>query len=59
MAQLEEWKYKKGKYQRVVASEQKCTVQSGPDGEAKCVIKTEKGGSYTIKADVTDKKGLV
>ncbi|MBU1381307.1 Ig-like domain-containing protein, partial [Myxococcota bacterium] len=56
-AYLEEWRYKMGKYQKLKGPDQKCSVKSASSKDARCTFKTEKGGSYVIRAEIIDSKG--
>jgi alpha-2-macroglobulin len=51
-----EWRYLKRKWQPVERDAQNCRLVSGKD-PGKCVFKTSKGGSYIIRARVTDADG--
>ncbi len=52
----QQWRYVKRKWRRVERDPQNCRLVSGKD-PGKCVFKTPKGGSYIIRARVTDADG--
>ncbi|PKN26841.1 MAG: hypothetical protein CVU65_04350 [Deltaproteobacteria bacterium HGW-Deltaproteobacteria-22] len=56
-AELDEWKYHRGKYRRIHSEKQTCTVTTSATAESTCTFKTPKGGSYLISATITDAKG--
>jgi len=58
-AELDEWKYQRGKYRRIQSERQSCTVNTTATADATCTFKTPKGGSYLITATITDAKGRV
>ncbi len=58
-AELEEWKYQRGKIRRVTSGKQTCNVNTSAEGTATCTFQTPKGGSLLITATVTDAAGRV
>ncbi|MFH2009222.1 MAG: alpha-2-macroglobulin family protein [bacterium] len=52
----QEWRYLKSKWTRVERDPQNCRVISKKDAVS-CTFKTDKGGSYILRARVTDDKG--
>lgn len=56
-AELDEWKYQRGKYRRIQGERQTCAVTTSATDDTTCTFKTPRGGSYLITATVTDPKG--
>ena len=51
-----DWRQVKGKWREVEADAQRCKLTSGAD-PATCTFQTRVGGTYRVRADITDDKG--
>jgi alpha-2-macroglobulin len=56
IAELNDWQKIKGEWQNVVVDTQSCQIVSANDA-ASCEIVAKQGGTYTIKANVSDNLG--
>lgn len=53
-AQRDHWEYQRGKLRRIKGNAKTCTLTSTVDQPPTCDLQLEKGGSYTITAEIKD-----